>query len=67
MKLNVNAKEITIPDTVKTVELLLEHLGLSNKIVVVERNHFILEKEQHAGEGLFDGDQIEIVTFVGGG
>ncbi|WP_379970160.1 sulfur carrier protein ThiS [Ectobacillus sp. sgz5001026] len=67
MKLNVNAKEIIIPDTITTVELLLAHLGLSNKIVVVERNNFILEKEQHAGEGLSDGDKIEIVTFVGGG
>lgn len=67
MKLNVNGNEITVPDAVTTVELLLEHLGLSNKIVVVERNKVILEKEQHTSEGVLDGDQIEIVTFVGGG
>jgi sulfur carrier protein len=65
--LKINGKEVTVPEHVKTIESLLEHLGLANKIVVVERNSIILEKASHLETAVFDGDQIEIVTFVGGG
>ncbi|MFX3623619.1 MAG: sulfur carrier protein ThiS [Ectobacillus sp.] len=67
MLLKINGKQVDIPDSVATVEQLLQHLGLEQKIVVVERNNEILQKDVHQGTSVFAGDQIEIVTFVGGG
>ncbi len=56
-----------MPASVQTVAELLTHLELDNRIVVVERNKDILQKDDHTDTSVFDGDQIEIVTFVGGG
>lgn len=56
-----------MPESVTTVAELLTHLELDNRIVVVERNKDILQKDDHTNTSVFDGDQIEIVTFVGGG
>ncbi|PEI96232.1 thiamine biosynthesis protein ThiS [Bacillus pseudomycoides] len=67
MNLKINGKQVEIPGSVKTVAELLTHLGLDTKIVVVERNQDILQKEDHRDTSVFDEDQIEIVTFVGGG
>ncbi|WP_459500319.1 sulfur carrier protein ThiS [Bacillus sp. C1] len=67
MNLKINGRQIEVPEHIKTVAQLLTHLGLDTKIVVVERNQDILQKEDHQSASVFDGDQIEIVTFVGGG
>lgn len=67
MNLKINGKSIEIPDEVMTIETLLSHLKLDKKIVIIEHNKEILQKEDHEGTSVFDGDQIEIVTFVGGG
>ncbi|PGZ95312.1 thiamine biosynthesis protein ThiS [Bacillus pseudomycoides] len=67
MNLKINGKQVDVPREVKTVADLLVHLGLEMKIVVVERNQDILQKDDHQDTSVFDGDQIEIVTFVGGG
>ncbi|MBJ8106521.1 MULTISPECIES: sulfur carrier protein ThiS [Bacillus cereus group] len=67
MNLKINGNQIEVPASVKTVAELLIHLGLDNRIVVVERNKDILQKDDHKDTSVFDGDQIEIVTFVGGG
>ncbi|MCP1122436.1 MULTISPECIES: sulfur carrier protein ThiS [Bacillus] len=67
MNLKINGRQVEVPSEVKTVADLLAHLGLETKIVVVERNQDILQKDDHRDTSVFDGDQIEIVTFVGGG
>ncbi|GLV64828.1 thiamine biosynthesis protein ThiS [Bacillus mycoides] len=67
MNLKINGNQIEVPASVKTVAELLIHLELDNRIVVVERNKDILQKDDHKDTSVFDGDQIEIVTFVGGG
>lgn len=67
MKLKINGKELIVPDDVTSVEKLLTHLGLAKKIVVVEKNGVVIEKEMHVEESVNDSDQIEIITFVGGG
>jgi sulfur carrier protein len=43
------------------------HLGLEEKIVIVELNQIILEKANHFATAVSNGDRIEIVHFVGGG
>ncbi|MEC3248051.1 sulfur carrier protein ThiS [Bacillus cereus] len=67
MNLKINGNQIEVSASVKTVAELLTHLELDNRIVVVERNKDILQKDDHTDTSVFDGDQIEIVTFVGGG
>lgn len=67
MKLKINGKELIVPGDITSVEKLLTHLGLEKKIVVVEKNGVIIEKEKHIEESVNDSDQIEIITFVGGG
>ncbi|MGG0722877.1 sulfur carrier protein ThiS [Bacillus mycoides] len=67
MNLKINGNQIEVPVSVETVAELLTHLELDNRIVVVERNKDILQKDDHKDTSVFDEDQIEIVTFVGGG
>ena len=51
----------------QTVAELLRELGLDARQVAVERNRDIVPRAEHAHAVLGDGDQLEIVTFVGGG
>jgi sulfur carrier protein len=63
----INGVKKEIPENIRTVERLLEHLQLQNKKLVVEMNGEILMKEQHHQYPLKSGDVLEIVHFVGGG
>ncbi len=67
MKVFINGDSIEIPDTVTTVSELLEHFQLDQKVVIVEKNKEILQKDRHNAESVLDGDQLELVHFVGGG
>ena len=66
MKLVLNGSDRDIAD-VSTVSELLEHLGLSNARLVVERNGELVKKETFAATALREHDRIEIVRLVGGG
>ncbi|MCG9887276.1 MAG: sulfur carrier protein ThiS [Cyanobacteria bacterium] len=46
---------------------LLEHLGLNPRLLAVEYNGEILHRQYWEGTAIRPGDQIEIVTIVGGG
>jgi sulfur carrier protein len=50
-----------------TVAQLLDTLKVIPERVVVEVNLTILKRAQHAQTTLKEGDQVEIVQFVGGG
>ncbi len=50
-----------------TVAQLLDTLKILPERVVVEVNMTILKRAQHAQTTLQEGDQVEIVQFVGGG
>jgi sulfur carrier protein len=67
VQLIINGDPIGVPETVTTVSQLLLHLGLGEKIVIVELNQIILEKANHLVTTVSSGDRIEIVHFVGGG
>jgi sulfur carrier protein len=51
----------------QTVAELLRELGLDPRQVAVERNREIVPRAEHGQVVLAEGDQLEIVTFVGGG
>lgn len=64
MSITVNGKQIEL---FESVQQLLEHYSLENRIVVVEVNRDIVMKENYATTRLSHGDVVEIVHFVGGG
>ncbi|MBE7480412.1 MAG: sulfur carrier protein ThiS [Polyangiaceae bacterium] len=66
MKLTVNGEVREVPDGL-TVRGLVEHLGLTEGPVAVEKNREVVPRAEHASAALADGDVIEIVHFVGGG
>jgi sulfur carrier protein len=66
MNVTVNGESHQLPEAT-TVLQLLERLQVVAERVVVELNLTILKRAQHAATILKEGDQIEIVHFVGGG
>ncbi|WP_096155290.1 MULTISPECIES: sulfur carrier protein ThiS [Bacillus] len=66
-KLSINGEIMELPSEVTTVKQLLAHFKLDQKVVIVEKNKEILQKDSHEMEHVNDGDQIELVHFVGGG
>ena len=66
MRLLVNGEPMDLPDDT-TVAALLERLGLGAQRVAVERNRDIVPRAEHASTRLAEGDEVEIVHFVGGG
>lgn len=62
----VNGSRLELPKGI-TVQLLLEHLEIRAPMVAVERNLEIVPKAEFDNCRLADGDQIEIVHFIGGG
>ena len=66
MKIEVNGEQREISSG-ESVRSLLVALGMGETLVAVERNGEIVPRLQHSETSLEDGDQIEIVHFVGGG
>lgn len=64
VRVNGDAREVPAG---LTVEGLLAHLSLHPRMVVVEHNGEILRREALAEVPVSEGDQLELVHFVGGG
>ncbi len=64
IKLNGEPFEVTGP---LTVGELLARLGVDARRVAVERNLVILKRGTFDRTAIEEGDEIEIVNFVGGG
>jgi thiamine biosynthesis protein ThiS len=50
-----------------TIAALLATLDIDPRRVAVEHNFVIVKRDQYPSIDIADGDQIEIVNFVGGG
>jgi len=66
MQIHLNGEPRDVPEGV-TVVRLLELLDIKAPRVAVEVNAQVVTKSRHAETTLKPGDQVEIVTFVGGG
>ena len=66
LKITVNDAPRTIPEGT-SVEALLGLLGLQPRFLAVELNRRVVPRSEHRQTMLAEGDQIEIVTLVGGG
>lgn len=71
MNLQINGEnrvfELESGPQIFTITVLLEKLGMKPDRVAVELNRDIAPRDQWSGTMLKDGDQLEIVHFVGGG
>jgi sulfur carrier protein len=66
MKITINGDEREIKQKT-SLSTLIEELGISCNRVAVERNHHIVPPGKYDQTELQAGDNLEIVSFVGGG
>jgi len=66
LSIRVNGEHRRVPAGISIADLAQE-LGLEPTRVAVERNLEIVPRSTFAQVGVEDGDDYEIVTFVGGG
>lgn len=66
IEITVNGKPRQVPAGFSVADLV-EDLGFAGRPVAVERNREVVPKRAHADTAINAGDQIELVTFVGGG
>jgi sulfur carrier protein len=64
IRLNGEPFEIAGP---VTIGALLAELKIDARIVAVEHNVVVVKRQQYDSTMVRDGDEIEIVRFVGGG
>ncbi|KOO47116.1 sulfur carrier protein ThiS [Priestia koreensis] len=67
MNVKINGEDVKLHSSIATVHELLTFYEFEKRVVIVEVNEDILQKDQHNQTILKDGDHIEIVSFVGGG
>ena len=69
MKLHINGEDRSFVDapTPFTLVALVEALGMKPDRVAVELNRDIVPRDRWPQTTLNDGDQLEVVHFVGGG
>jgi sulfur carrier protein len=66
MRLVVNGRNMDV-DTGSTVAALVAGFNFQPKHVAVEVNHELVPRRNFDATQLKEGDQVEIVTLVGGG
>ncbi len=66
MKLHVNGETRDVTDGLG-LEELIRQLGIKKVAVVAEVNRRVISPSDREGLKLAEGDQIELITFVGGG
>jgi sulfur carrier protein len=62
----INGESREVPASL-TLAGLVEHLGLTEGPVAIERNREIVPRAEHVDVVVQPGDVLEIVHFVGGG
>jgi sulfur carrier protein len=67
MQIRMNGEMQEVGMQAGTVAGLLANLAIDARQVAVERNGTIVPKSLHPSTVLYEGDSIELVTFVGGG
>jgi len=66
MNVTINGKATELSD-VKTVADLIRARGLKTTLVAVEQNGSVVPRGEFESKPVEEGDELEIVHFVGGG
>ena len=67
MSIKLNGEQVDLNQEVKTIQHLLAFYKLEDRLVIVEHNREIVLKDQYENTIISNGDEIELVHFVGGG
>lgn len=66
MKLIINGEDKNFEES-HTVESLLTAMGLDHRVIIVEKNGEILDRNVYSDISVKDGDKFELIRFMGGG
>jgi sulfur carrier protein len=66
VRITLNGEPREVGERVSVAQLL-ESLGVRGERVAVEVNLEVVRRDRRAERQLAEGDQVEIVSFVGGG
>jgi sulfur carrier protein len=66
IEIQLNGKPYSLSEGVN-IDSLLEELSIPKDKVAIELNRKVLHKENYTKTVLKNNDQVEIVTFIGGG
>lgn len=66
MRIRLNGERHELPAPM-TISALLEALEIDARRVAVEHNLVVVKREAYGTTMIGEGDEIEIVNFVGGG
>ena len=66
MTITLNGEPHDLPETMTVTELLV-HLSIDPRRVAVEHNLVVVKRAAFETTMVREGDQVEIVNFVGGG
>jgi len=66
LKIRLNGEPYEIAGPV-TISALLAQLNIDPRIVAVEHNITVIKRQRYDQTVVNDGDEVEIVRFVGGG
>ena len=66
MTIQLNGEPHDVPEQI-SVNRLLETLKIDPRRVAVEHNRLVVRKAAYASTVVSEGDEVEVVNFVGGG
>ena len=66
MTIQLNGEPHEVPEPV-SVSRLLETLDIDPRRVAVEHNRLVVKKAAYGSTVVSEGDEVEVVNFVGGG
>ena len=67
LQVNGERRRLDPAPTPSTLVLVIEALAYNPQLVVAEHNNVIVPRTQWANTEVSEGDNLEIVTIVGGG
>jgi sulfur carrier protein len=66
LRILLNGESHELPSPV-TIRALLDRFGIDSRKVAVERNLVVVRRALYDTELVGEGDEVEVVNFVGGG
>ena len=66
MTIRVNGEPLEVAGPI-TISALLADLKIDSRLVAVEHNLIVVKRDRYDAVLVHEGDEIEIVNFVGGG
>jgi thiamine biosynthesis protein ThiS len=66
LTIRLNGEPFELPGPV-SISALLAELNIDPRIVAVEHNIVVIKRQQYESTMIGEGDEVEIVRFVGGG